>query len=101
MIPLKAATACVFVRPARRRMPSANSPMRTAPSPGFGWLKSGATAHGCYEQAAVSAREAAEVLGPVVGGRLGLEAAEHAVEQRVDELLLCGEVVVERHRHGA
>ena len=34
---------------------------------------------------------------PVAGGRRGLEAAEDPVEQRVDQLVLGGEVVVERH----
>jgi hypothetical protein len=50
------------------------------------------------EHAAVSAREAAQAFTPLRGGRRGLEAAEHAIEQRVDELLLGGEVVVQRHR---
>jgi hypothetical protein len=53
------------------------------------------------EHAAVSAREAAQAFTPLRGGRRGLEAAEHAIEQRVDELLLGGEVVVQGHRHGA
>ena len=53
------------------------------------------------EQRAVRAGERAQVLEPVVGRRRRLEAAEHAVEQRRDELLLGREVVVERHRHGA
>ena len=76
--------------------------MRTALSPGFGWVNSGATAQGWRdEQAPVGAGEAAQVLDPVVRGRRGLEAAEDAVQERVDELLLGGEVVVERHRHGA
>ena len=48
----------------------------------------------------MGAREGAEVLDPVSGGRLGLEAAEDAVEQRGDELVLGREVVVEGHRHG-
>jgi hypothetical protein len=52
-----------------------------------------------HEQPAVGAGEAPEVLDPVAGRRIWLEAAEHAVEQRVDELLLRREVVVERHRH--
>jgi len=53
------------------------------------------------ERAAVGAGEAARVLGPVVCVGLGLEAAEGAVQERVDGLLVGGEVVVERHRHGA
>ena len=53
------------------------------------------------EQAPVRAGEAAQVLDPVVGGGLGLEAAEDAVQERVDELLLGGEVVLEGHRHRA
>ena len=49
----------------------------------------------------MSAGEAAEVVDPVVRGRLGLEPAQDPVQERVDELLLGREVVVERHRHGA
>ena len=41
-----------------------------------------------------------EVLDPVVGLRRRLEAPEHAVQERGDQLLLGREVVVERHRHG-
>jgi hypothetical protein len=52
-----------------------------------------------HEQAPVGAREAAQVVAPVVRGRFGLEAAEDPVEERVDELVLGGEVVVQRHRY--
>ena len=74
--------------------------MRTLLSPGLGLVKIGATAQECSaSSAAVGLRERAEILDPVVGGRRRLEAAEHAVQQRGDELLLGREVVVERHRH--
>ena len=52
------------------------------------------------EQPPVGAGEGAQVLEPVVRGRRWLEAAEHAVQQGVDQALLGGEVVVESHRHG-
>ena len=48
----------------------------------------------------MGAGEGLEVFDPVAGGGRRLEAAQHAVEQRVDQLVLVGEVVVERHGGG-
>jgi hypothetical protein len=42
-----------------------------------------------HEDAPVRAGEAPEVLGPVAGRLLGLEAAENAIEERVDEPGAC------------
>ena len=100
MMPLKAATASAFERPPRLRICIASSPIRTLLSPGLGLVKIGATAQAWVgEQPAVRLRERAQVRDPVVGGRRRLEAAQHAIQQRGDQLLLGREVVVERHRH--
>ena len=53
------------------------------------------------EQPSVGTRQAAQILRPVVRWRLGLEAAQDPIQERVDEVVLGGEVVVQRHRRGA
>jgi hypothetical protein len=52
------------------------------------------------EQPSVGVRERAQVPPPVLARRRRLEALQDAVQERVDELVLGGEVVVERHRRG-
>ena len=50
------------------------------------------------EQLTVGSGEATQVLNPVVRWRVRREATEDAVQESVDELVLCGEIAVERHR---
>jgi len=52
------------------------------------------------QQLPVCSGKAAQVLDPVSRRRLGFEAAEDTVQERIDQLVLGREVAIQRHRRG-